>query len=91
MAATTASYVTSDIDTKLFWEKEANRESINLNVPDGFPKHIDSPLAWTGAEVETKESEWKLDLTAEEIVAIDAALAKFEGRSLHRFILHVLY
>jgi len=79
MAATIASYVPSDIDTKLFWEKEAIREKINLNVPNGFPKHIDSPLAWTGAEVEMKESEWKLDLTTEEIVAIDAALAKFEA------------
>jgi hypothetical protein len=29
-----------------------------------------------------RESEWKLDLTAEEIAAIEAALAKFEGQSL---------
>ncbi|RYP57029.1 hypothetical protein DL769_009745 [Monosporascus sp. CRB-8-3] len=79
MAATTASYVPSDIDTKRFWEKEAIREKPNLDVPDGFPNHIDSPLAWTGAEVETKESEWKLDLRVEEIAAIDAALAKFEA------------
>jgi len=79
MAAAIASYIPSDIDTKLFWEKEVIREKINLNVPDGFPKHIDSPLAWTGAEIETKESEWKLDLTAEDIIAIDAALAKFEA------------
>jgi len=79
MAATIASYIPSDIDTKLFWEKEAIGEKINLDVPDGLPKHINSPLAWTGAEVEKKESEWKLELTAEEIVAIDTALAKFEA------------
>ncbi|RYO97404.1 hypothetical protein DL765_011248 [Monosporascus sp. GIB2] len=79
MEVTTASYLPSDIDTKRFWEKEAIREKPNLDVPDGFPNYIDSPLAWTGAEVETKESEWKLDLTVEDIAAIDAALEKFEA------------
>ncbi|KAK7414946.1 hypothetical protein QQX98_006271 [Neonectria punicea] len=73
------SYVPSDIYTKHFWEKEAIREKVDLKVPDGFPSVIDSELAWTGTEVEAKESTWRLDLNDEEIAAIDAALAKFEA------------
>lgn len=79
MAASVATYVPSDRDQQLFWEKEEARDKIELDLPQGFPKHIDSPLAWTGAEVEGKESEWRLDLTVEEVAAIDAALAKFEA------------
>ncbi|KAJ8130640.1 hypothetical protein O1611_g2987 [Lasiodiplodia mahajangana] len=78
MTSSVATYVPSDSYSTLFWEKEALRGRIELDVPDTFPKHIDSPLAWTGSEIETKESEWKLDLTAEEVAIIDDALAKFE-------------
>ncbi|KAK5632156.1 hypothetical protein RRF57_007870 [Xylaria bambusicola] len=83
MAADTATYVPSDTYTKRFWEKEATREKIEVDVPNGFPRHIDSPLAWTGSDIEMKESEWKLSLTTEELVAIDSALSKFEGRPLY--------
>jgi hypothetical protein len=86
MANSIATYVPSDTYTRRFWEKEALRERIELDVPDGFPKHINSPLAWIGADLEMKESEWKLDLKAEEVAAIDAALSKFEGGSLHTLI-----
>ena len=81
MADLVASYIPSDVYVKRFWEKEAVREKTSLDVPDGFPRHIDSPLVWTAKEVEAKESQWTLDLTVEEIAAIDAALATFEGRS----------
>lgn len=80
MAATVASYVPSDAYVERFWQKEATRPRTSLPVPDGFPRYLDSPLAWTGAEVEAKEAEWRLDLTSEEIDSIDAALAKFEGQ-----------
>ena len=51
-------------------------------VPEGFPQHLDSPLAWTRAEVESKRSEWMLELGQEEIAAIDRALVVFEGKHL---------
>ncbi|KAI6082012.1 hypothetical protein F4821DRAFT_248171 [Hypoxylon rubiginosum] len=78
MANLSASYVPSGNYTDRFWKKEAIREKSTLAIPNGYPKYIDSPLAWTGVEVEAKESEWKLYLSPEEIIAIDAALAKFE-------------
>ncbi|KAH8655775.1 hypothetical protein BX600DRAFT_552954 [Xylariales sp. PMI_506] len=80
MADTIASYIPSDLDAKRFWEKEVTRETISVPVPDGFPEYIDSKLAWTGTQVESKESQWLLVLTAEEIAAIDAAVAKFEAK-----------
>jgi len=75
----TSFYYPSELDTQRFWDRELTRNKANLDVPHGFPKELNSPLAWTGAEIETKESQWKLDLTEEEIVAVEAALAAFEG------------
>lgn len=44
----------SDAYVERFWQKEATRPRTSLPVPDGFPRHLDSPLAWTGAEVEAR-------------------------------------
>jgi hypothetical protein len=84
MTATCLSYYPSELETQQFWDRELNRDKAGVDIPYGFPKKLDSPLAWTGAEIENKQSQWKLDLTDEEIVAIDAALAGFEGQSAPR-------
>jgi len=78
MATTCATYTPSDIDTQNFWARELTRQKASLDIPYGFPKELKSPLAWTGTDIKTKESEWKLDLADEEIAAIDAALEAFE-------------
>ncbi|KAL8952551.1 MAG: hypothetical protein Q9222_001541 [Ikaeria aurantiellina] len=63
-----------------FWNLELKREKICVGIPAGFPNQIESPLVWKGAEIESKQSEWKLDLTHEDIAAIDAALVAFEAK-----------
>lgn len=81
MAATCVSYYPSEAETQRFWNGELTRQNAIIEVPSGFPNKLESPLAWTRAEAESKQSEWKLDLTSGEIVAIDAALVAFEGKS----------
>lgn len=81
MAATCVTYTPSEADTRTFWDRELTREKVCLDIPHGFPKKLDSPLAWIGADIESKQSEWKLDLTDEDIGAIDAALRSFEGNT----------
>ncbi len=80
MAATCTSYYPSEIETHRFWNLELNRKNSGVDVPLGFPKALSSPLAWTGAEIESKQSQWKLDLTSEEVTVIHAALLAFEGQ-----------
>lgn len=78
MATTYPAYTPSDLDTQRFWDREDTRQKASLDVPYGFPKVLKSPLAWKGVDIEKKQPEWKLDLTVEEIAAIDAALVAFE-------------
>ena len=91
MATTCVSYYPSEVDTQRFWNLELSREKIGVDIPLGFPKKLDSPLAWTGAEIESKQVEWKLDLTSEEITAIHAALEAFEGQSCPSYSLYSMY
>lgn len=79
MATTCIAYTPSDLDTQRFWDQELSRQKASLDLPSGFPKELKSPLAWKGVDIEQKQLEWKLDLTDEEIAAIDAALAAFQG------------
>lgn len=80
MATHCTTYIPSELDTQRFWDRELTRQKASLDVPHGFPKEIKSSLAWKGVDIEKKRSEWKLDLTDEEIAAIDAALAAFEAK-----------
>lgn len=80
MAVVCETYTPSDLDTQRFWDVENARKKESLDVPAGLPKKLNSPLAWIGADIESKQSEWKLDLTDDEIAAIDAALAGFEAK-----------
>ncbi len=84
--ATTASYVPSEQHASHFWATHhslASQEPFTESkVPDGFPEKLNSPLAWTRAEIERKRSEWVVQLSKEEIEAIEAAIASFEAQSL---------
>jgi len=44
----------------------------------GWPTHLDSPLAWNGAQFHT-ESEYTYNLTDEDIAEIGQALEIFKG------------
>lgn len=79
MSVTCVSYYPSEVETQRFWNEERTRNKASVDVPSGFPKKLNSSLAWTREEIEMKQSDWKLDLTSEEIEAINAALVAFEG------------
>lgn len=91
MAATCTAYTPSDLDTQRFWDRELSRQNPSLDLPYGFPKELKSSLAWKGVDIEQKQLEWKLDLTDEEIAAIEAALAAFEGWPFAILIRYLLY
>tara|TARA_R110002003_G_scaffold96_23_gene7605 strand:- start:176 stop:502 length:327 start_codon:yes stop_codon:yes gene_type:complete len=90
MAATCVSYYPSDLDTQRFWNNDHTEKEYAVEIPADFPKKIESPLAWTRDEVESKRCEWKLDLTSKEVAAIDAALLGFEGQLYQLFTYIIL-
>jgi hypothetical protein len=73
------SYNPSDEDAKRYWDAEASRVTPDVDIPEGFPKRLESTLAWRGEEIADDQSSWKLELTKDEIAEIDAALSSFEG------------
>jgi hypothetical protein len=81
MTEVCSTYTPSALDTQNFWDREHTRQKASVDIPYGFPKELNAPCVWTGADIENKESEWKLDLTEGEVAAIDAALTGFEGWS----------
>lgn len=81
MATTCVSYFPNDIETKRFWDLEQARAKSRVEVPAGFPNRLDSSLAWSGNEIEGKDQEWTIELTAEDVKLIEAALAEFEGQA----------
>ncbi|KAL3489020.1 hypothetical protein BJX62DRAFT_239489 [Aspergillus germanicus] len=79
MATTCTNYTPSDLDAKRFWDIELTRQK-TVQIPDGFPERLDSSMAWIGSGIQSRQAEWELDLTEEELAAIDAALASFEAK-----------
>lgn len=69
----------SEVETQRFWGKQSTIKSATVALPTGFPAKISSTLAWTKEDIEAKRNEWQVNLTGDDIVAIDAALADFEG------------
>lgn len=61
-------------------------ESLPDSLPPGFPSHLSSPLAWTGANIASSYN-WNYTLSTDDIAEIDGALQHFE--SLDRPIAHV--
>ncbi|KAJ5627942.1 hypothetical protein N7490_010170 [Penicillium lividum] len=56
--------------------KEA--ESLQTNLPAGFPQKLDSPLVWEGKDIE-KRRDWIYQLSDLQLDEIDAALQSFKG------------
>ena len=83
MAAVCAEYYPSEADTKRFWDAEPLREKSAIGVPEGFPKSIQSPFAWTKAGIVDKQDQWIFQLSDEDIVAVEKALKEFEGEFIH--------
>lgn len=81
LAATmaTLSYLPTEAETKRFWDLDSATAKAQVEVPTGFPKRLESSLAWSGNEIEGKDAQWTIVLTAEDVVLIEAALRKFEG------------
>ena len=79
MSTTCVSYYPSEVEIQRFWDEERSREKATIDLPNGFPKELQSPLAWTRPEIEKKQSEWKLEMAIEDVEAINAALEAFEG------------
>lgn len=52
---------------------------LEKEVPPGWPKHLNSPLAWSGNDFENEDAYIHL-LTDEEKAEIDNALIQFKGR-----------
>ena len=85
------SYHPSESHALHFWEKEKGNEAIDVGVPDGFPEHLDSPLAWTKGEVEAKRSDWVLELEPDDVKTLEAALASFESKNQYTTCLYMAY
>lgn len=79
MAASTLSYLLTEDEAARFWKEASKTARPDVEVPDGFPKVLSSPLAWKPNDVEKHKSEWCFNLRQEDIVAIEIALKKFEG------------
>lgn len=50
----------------------------SAGLPVGFPKTVDSPLAWTGSQF-TEPSEYVLELTKGDLAEAESALESFKG------------
>ena len=85
LSMATAAYFPSAQQASYFWETHSNKANSAPQVPDGFPEQLHSPLAWTRAEIESQRSKWTVELDEDDIEAVEAALASFEGMAT-RFI-----
>lgn len=81
MTVTCAAYHPSEEEAIRYWDQERVRGKSSTSVPSDFPERLSSPLVWTGAEVEKKQTDWKLELSNDDIAAIEWALKSFEGKS----------
>jgi hypothetical protein len=81
MATPAIPYIPSEADTARFWHEEYNKgRPRNVDVPEGYPEKLISPLAWKAQDIERNTPEWYLNLSDEDLTAIDSALARFEGK-----------
>ena len=81
MAAVCLAYNPSVLDSQRYWNWQSTKQRTGLGVPNGFPDGLYSPLAWTGEEILTKESECMFDLSEEDVAAIDNAVRAFDGKT----------
>jgi hypothetical protein len=55
-------------------------------LPHGFPKILDSPLAWTKSQIQAQEKDWILYLEPEEVESIEVTLRVFQGILFIKFL-----
>lgn len=80
MATQILSYLPTEKDAARFWDNAGNVDELcQEGLIQGYPRELQSPLAWTAEEAEKKSSQWFLELKEEDVKAIDSALAGFEG------------
>ncbi|KAF5973939.1 Clavaminate synthase-like protein [Fusarium bulbicola] len=59
----------------------SSKDEFGSNVPDGFPKTLNSTLAWRCENIQHKEAQWKRKLSDEENSAIHSAATGFDVNS----------
>jgi len=79
MGSISRNYYPTEEDSERFWASQSTSAGANEPLPEGFPSVLKSPLAWTKSDVEKQRDTWTLDLTDEELKAIDSAVKEFQG------------
>ncbi|CAH0027953.1 unnamed protein product [Clonostachys rhizophaga] len=74
MATICDSYNPSRTEAQRFWDDQSKWIKASADVLEGFPKSLNSSLAWEGEDMRDKVSQWKLCLSEEDI-------AKYEDLS----------
>ena len=66
-----------------------NRCDPKLELPPGFPKYLDSALAWSGSQLSGDQYVYRF--TENDKAEINAALASFKGPKPQISLLYLLY
>jgi hypothetical protein len=74
-------YFPTDQQAKSFWEATPENFVGPSRVPLGFPEQLVSPLAWRAEDVQARLSSYVVELTKEDVDAVESALSTFKGRS----------
>lgn len=70
---------TPDFDTYSVRSKcRVETEQLNSELPEGFPKQLESELAWDPATLEASNYDWNYILTTDDIAELRQALAHFK-------------
>ncbi|VUC37547.1 unnamed protein product [Clonostachys rosea] len=80
MATVCDSYNPSRTEAQRFWDEQSKWVKASADVLEGFPKRLNSSLAWKGEDMWDKVSQWKLCLSAEDIGAISTAVLSFDKK-----------
>ncbi len=71
-------YFPTDQQALGFWESIARAQEAVGQVPPGFPKQLQSSLAWSAADLETQLLQHGVKLDGTDINALETALAAFK-------------
>ena len=64
-------------------ETRLRQESLESELPPGFPRKLESSLVWEG-ETLKEHYDWVYELKEDEVQEIEEALAHFQCKSRHR-------
>ena len=62
-------------------KRRLKSEKLSKELPKGFPRDLQSPLAWKGSDFHSEE--WMTTFTVEDIKEIKQAVEHFKGDSRH--------